>query len=227
MITGNTPANCRQVLERDPTATSAVYQIARSGVLFDVYCNMTLRDGGWTVIQQRVNGNISFNNTWDQYRNGFGDPYGNFWLGLENIRQITSLPGTTFELYIGMQSFHPIDRYRFALYKSFSLGSEEQNYILNIGSLDRESNAGDSLFYHNGRQFSTPDRDNDSAPRTHCARVFRAGWWFHNCHDSLLNGHWYADGLLADLDLPDGIIWETWAGDRESLKATMMAIRPV
>ena len=192
-----------------------------------VYCNMTLRGGGWTVIQQRVNGNLAFNRTWQEYRNGFGELTTNFWLGLQNIRDITAFSGNTFELYIGLESFHPTDVERFALYKSFSLASEAENYALNIGSLDRDSDAGDSLVQHNKKQFSTPDRDNDTAPRKHCAKEFKAGWWFHNCHDSLLNGQWYADGLLADLNVPDGIIWETWSGDRESLKATIMAVRPL
>ena len=188
---------------------------------------MTLLGGGWTIIQQRLNDSDSFNKNWTEYRNGFGDPNGNFWLGLQRIRDIVSQRGSTFELYIGMQSFHPTDTYRFALYKSFNVGSEEEKYTLNIGDVTEDSNARDSLLYHNGKQFSTPDQDNDSAPRTHCAQVFKAGWWFHNCHDALLNGQWYTNGLMDDLDKPDGIIWETWAGDRESLKATMMAVRPL
>ena len=225
-ISGNLPANCMEVRERGQTA-SGVYELAGSERNFSAYCNMTLRGGGWTVIQQRVDGSVAFNRMWQDYRNGFGDPTGNFWLGLQNIRDIVSQPGRTFELYFGLQSFDPRDRNAFSLYKSFSIGPEVDNYTLHIGSLDQESTADDSLAYHNGRQFSTPDRDNDSSPQIHCAEVFRAGWWFHNCHDSLLNGQWYAEGLMADLDVPDGIIWETWAGDRESLRATLMAVRPI
>ena len=208
-------------------AASRVYTLTGNGMNFDVYCNMTLRGGGWTVIQQRMDGSVAFNRTWQDYRNGFGDPNGNYWLGLEKIRRLVTQPGKIFQLYFGMQSFNPRDTYRFSLYNSFSIGSEADNYTLHIGTLDPDSNADDALSYHNGRQFSTPDRDNDSSLRTHCAKLFKAGWWFHSCHDSLLNGHWYADGLMADLNLPDGIIWDTWAGDRESLKATMMAVRPV
>ena len=207
---------------------SGVYTLSGANGTFSAFCNMSIEgEGGWTVIQKRENGDIEFNRTWQDYLDGFGSTTGNYWLGLRNIRDIVSQPGTTFELYIGMQSFHPTDTYRFARYKSFSIGTAEENFVLRIGMLDGSSTAGDSLAYHNNGRFSTPDRDNDSAPRTHCAKVFQAGWWFQNCHDSLLNGRWYAGGLMADLDLPDGIIWETWAGDRESLKGSMMAIRPV
>ena len=216
-----------EVFERGDT-TSGVYSLSGSNGTFDAYCDMSIAgEAGWTVIQNRQSGDIEFNRTWQDYVDGFGSTSGNYWLGLRNIRDIVSLTGSTFELYIDMQSFHPTDVNRFARYKSFSIGGEETNYVLRIGMLDQRSTAGDSLSYHNNQQFSTPDRDNDSAPRTHCAKVFRAGWWFNNCHDSLLNGRWYAGGLLAQLDLPDGIIWETWAGDRESLKTTVMAVRPV
>ena len=190
---------------------------------------MSIRgEGGWTVIQRRVNNLTPFNRTWEEYKNGFGDPSGNHWIGLQKIRNIlTAESSSTFQLYIGMESFHPTDTSRSAFYDSFSLGDEQEKYELHIGSVSQDSNAGDSLMYHNGKQFSTPDQDNDSTPRVHCAQRFNAGWWFGSCHDSLLNGQYYDGGLLADLELPDGIIWETWAGDRESLRSSVMAIRPL
>ena len=185
-------------------------------------------EGGWTVIQRRVNNLTPFNRTWEEYKNGFGDPSSNHWIGLQKIRDIlTAESDSTFQLYIGMESFHPTDTNRYAFYDSFSLSDENRNYSLHIGSVSQDSNAGDSLMYHNGKNFSTPDRDNDRAPRVHCAQRFNAGWWFGSCHDSLLNGQYYDGGLLANLDLPDGIIWETWAGDRESLRSSVMAIRPL
>lgn len=204
-----------------------MYELTVNGRMLSVWCNMSiLGEGGWTIIQRRINGDLSFNETWLNYRNGFGRRDGDHWLGLQNIRDILSSSENTFQLYVGMGSFHPTDTFRFSLYHSFSIGDERDNYTLSVGGLEAGT-AGDSLLLHNGHQFSTLDRDNDSARGTHCARVFGSGWWYHNCHDSLLNGQWYGGGLLRDLNFPDGIIWETWAGDRESLKTTMMAIRPV
>ena len=190
---------------------------------------MSLLGGGWTVIQQRVSDAVSFNRNWIDYKNGFGDLNANHWLGLDKIHDIVSKPSTTFELFVDLQSFHPFDTTAFAHYQSFSVADETNKYELTIGPLDSSSSnpAGDSLSAHNGRQFSTPDQDNDSNLNTHCALDFKAGWWFRSCHDSLLNGHYYADGLLANLNFPDGIMWEAWVGDRESLKGSMMAVRPV
>ena len=188
---------------------------------------MTLPGGGWTVIQRRVSNAESFDRNWIDYKNGFGDLTANHWLGLDKIHDIVSKPNTVFELYIYLQSVIPSDPTAFARYQSFSIDDEINKYALTIGTLDGSSTAGNSLTHHNGRQFSTPDQDNDSAPGTHCALNFNAGWWFGSCHDSLLNGQYYVNGLLANLDVPDGIMWESWVGDTESLIGSIMAVRPV
>lgn len=48
--------------------------------------------GGWTVIQRRKVGLTSFNRDWKQYREGFGNIRGDFWLGNENIYRLSRRP---------------------------------------------------------------------------------------------------------------------------------------
>ncbi|XP_066289705.1 veficolin-1-like [Branchiostoma lanceolatum] len=66
--------------------TSGVYTLG-SGV--QAYCDMDTAGGGWTVIQRRQDGSVPFNRTWEEYKQGFGDKDGEYWLGNDNIHLLT------------------------------------------------------------------------------------------------------------------------------------------
>ena len=193
-------------------------------------------EGGWTVILRRVDATVTFNRVWSAYRNGFGDFNGNFWLGLQKIKDITD--HSVFELYIGMERY--MGGVGYARYDSFSLDDESANYKLSLGAynpthtISTAQAAGDALTAtHNGKEFSTSDDDNDGSNSNHCAAVNMAGWWYDNCHDSHLTGMYYPgpEGLFASGQVPDGIVWKTWTVTTptisESLKTVVMAVRPV
>lgn len=58
-----------------------------------VFCEQEVADGGWTVIQRRDDygdPRENFNRDWNDYKNGFGDPSKEFWLGNENIYMLTN-----------------------------------------------------------------------------------------------------------------------------------------
>ena len=221
------PGNCKEIYDAGQN-TSGLYRISPvAGYEFTVFCDMNLRGGGWTVISRRVNNSISFNRNWTAYRNGFGEFNSNFWLGLQKIKDITEYNGATNELYIGMQGYHPssTDRVAFSIYKSFTLKDESAMYALDISSYDsQESTAGDALKDHTDKAFATPDNDNAN----NCASRLCAGWWYIHCADSHLTGKWYASGYITNTSgEQDGIIWDTWTVQHESLNAVVMAIRPV
>ena len=176
-------------------------------------------------MQRRIGDEMTFERKWKYYRNGFGNFGANFWLGLNKIKRITDMG--TYKLYIGLENHYTSgDTTAWAIYGSFSLGSEASNYKLTISSYDNSSTAGDSLAAHNGESFSTLDDDNDSHSTVHCSETYKAGWWYKDCHDSNLNGVWYTNGQLANTNIPDGIMWQHWTGDHYSLKTSVMAVRP-
>ena len=62
---------------------------------FDVFCDQTTAGGGWTVFQKRLNGSVDFYRAWSDYKVGFGDLNGEFWLGLDKIYPLTSNDNST------------------------------------------------------------------------------------------------------------------------------------
>lgn len=86
---------------------------------------------------------------------GFGNIDGEYWLGLENIYWLTNQGN--YKLLVTLEDW--AGRKTFAEYASFRLESEADFYKLRVGRY--HGNAGDSLTWHNGKQFTTLDRDHD------------------------------------------------------------------
>ena len=70
---------------------SGVHKIDPDGLgEFEVFCDQKTAGGGWTVFQKRYGGTVDFFRAWDDYKRGFGNLNGEFWLGLEKIRRLTA-----------------------------------------------------------------------------------------------------------------------------------------
>ncbi|KAK3773255.1 hypothetical protein RRG08_039258 [Elysia crispata] len=161
-----------------------------------VLCDTYTDKGGWIIIQRRTDGQTNFFRTWNEYKNGFGDP-GNFWLGNEALHQLTVKD--RYEIRIVMREQNEPMYVRYA---SFRVEAESDNYRLKLGKyIGNEQKRGYGLSYHNNQQFSTRDRDNDADNR-HCARVNHGGWWYNKCHRANLNGLWGVQAMR-------GMHWKT------------------
>ncbi|XP_063443193.1 microfibril-associated glycoprotein 4-like [Mytilus trossulus] len=182
---------------------------------FDVYCEMTVDHGGWTVIQRRESGDLDFYQGWEKYKTGFGQLNREFWLGNDKIHTLTSQG--RYELLIGLADFDNNQAY--AKYQHFYIGNETSKYKINIYGYS--GSAGDNLNYHNGMPFTTFDRDSDLDHRN-CALTVNGAWWFTNCFESHLNGHYF---IRTPSKAWRGIIWKDWKGPNHSLRATEMMIR--
>ncbi|XP_027468864.1 tenascin-R isoform X2 [Zalophus californianus] len=208
------PQDCAQHLMNGDTL-SGVYTIFLNGELsqkLQVYCDMTTDGGGWIVFQRRQNGQTDFFRKWAEYRVGFGNLEDEFWLGLDNIHRITSQG--RYELRVDMRDGQEA---AFASYDKFSVEDGRNLYKLRLGGYN--GTAGDSLSYHQGRPFSTEDRDNDVAV-TNCALSYKGAWWYKNCHRTNLNGK-YGESRHSQ-----GINWYHWKGHEFSIPFVEMKMRP-
>ncbi|KAG2469918.1 angiopoietin-related protein 2b [Polypterus senegalus] len=211
--------DCLQALE-DGHDTSGIYLVKPENAnrLMQVWCDQRHDPGGWTVIQRRQDGSVNFFRNWETYKQGFGNIDGEYWLGLENIYWLTSQGN--YKLLVTMEDW--LGRKVFAEYASFRLDPESEFYKLRLGRY--HGNAGDSLTWHNGKQFTTLDRDHD-VYNGNCAHYQKGGWWYNACAHSNLNGVWYRGGHYRSR-YQDGVYWAEFRGGSYSLKKVVMMIRP-
>ena len=110
---------------------SGVYKIDPDGLGdFEVYCDHKTAGGGWTVFQKRQNGSVDFYLTWDDYKRGFGDLKGEFWLGLDKIHRLTVSDNN--KLRVDLED--NLGNTAFAEYSTFSVARERAKYQLSLGT---------------------------------------------------------------------------------------------
>ncbi|XP_078699034.1 uncharacterized protein LOC144926285 [Branchiostoma floridae x Branchiostoma belcheri] len=216
-VTG--PQTCMDLLNSGHN-TSGVYTIYPAGEVTSptrVYCDMDTDGGGWTVFQRRKDGSVDFFLDWQNYKAGFGDLGGEFWLGNDNLHRLTAQGG--YELRVDLEDFE--GNSAFAKYSNFRVENEGHKYRLTVGGYS--GTAGDSMSPHSSMFFSTKDERNDVHEIFDCAQQYKGAWWYRKCHSANLNGLYHGG---AHESYADGVNWTGWKGYRYSLKHTEMKIRP-
>ncbi|XP_063116116.1 tenascin isoform X7 [Cavia porcellus] len=208
------PKDCSQAMLNGDT-TSGLYTIYLNNnktQALEVFCDMSSDGGGWIVFLRRKNGREDFYRNWKAYAAGFGDRNEEFWLGLDNLSKITAQG--QYELRVDLQD-HGETAY--AVYDRFSVGDAKTRYKLKVEGYS--GTAGDSMAYHNGRSFSTYDKDTDSAI-TNCALSYKGAFWYKNCHRVNLMGRY------GDNNHSQGVNWFHWKGHEYSIQFAEMKLRP-
>ncbi|XP_071175298.1 fibrinogen-like protein 1 [Mytilus edulis] len=200
---------------------NGVYKIFTNNRCINVYCDMT--DNGWTVIQRRLDGSVDFYREWLDYKKGFGNVSGEYWLGNDNIFNI--LNGKSHSLRFDLERGSGERSY--AQYETFKIADESENYRLTLAGY--KGTAGDvngNVFIQiSGQLFSTKDRDNDNWSGGECANYTKAGWWYaeeawnkYRCTFVNPNGK-YNDGTEEE-----SVYWFPWT-KFEGMKSVTMKIK--
>ncbi|XP_034474872.1 ryncolin-4-like [Drosophila innubila] len=163
-----------------------------------------------------MNGSVNFYRNWTEYKNGFGNLSGEFFMGLDKLSAMTAARRQ--ELIVILEDYDNDEK--FVTYDHFAIGNETEQYSLNHLGL-ANGTAGNSLSWEFGNKFSTFDRDN-SYNEVNCAKVSAGAWWYDRsyCHIGQLTGLYNATSMVT------GMNWYTFWTLTFSLKRAVMMIRP-
>jgi ficolin len=203
--------DCGAIRNADPSATTGTYGVIIPGVTgtVQVYCDMDTACGGWTVFQRRKDGSQNFTRNWADYKNGFGQLNGEFWLGNNYLTLLTS--GKSYRLRVDLEDW--AGKKIYAEYSNFHVANETSNYKMSFLAGSFKGNTGDAMsgavkgvkYSHNGMKFTTIDKDNDNNAGANCATAFHGGWWYNSCHSFNPNGQYNNTKASGE-----GINWNDW-----------------
>jgi len=133
------------------------------------------RDDGWLVWLRRIDNKVDFDQGWSTYKSAFGNKKGNFWLGLDELHKLTNNE-KRFQLKAWLESY--MDGFWWAEYRFFHVGRESEKYRMTVQDFNFKSTAPDQLYYNNGKDFITKDRDNTNRENPGCATFWQGAFWY-------------------------------------------------
>ena len=166
---------------------------------------------------------VSFKRGWDEYKEGFGAPYGEHWQGNQFAHQYTTshlteviLEGTAFD-----------DEKASVKLSNFRISGEPSKYAANfdtcVALVDTPNTNGcEKMDGLKNMKFTTFDSDNDKANWNCAALHDSGGWWFKRCFNINLNGKYQT---TVNTEYATGIHYFNFRGFTESLRGTKMLLR--
>ena len=212
--------DCDDIWDQGYTENYGIYEIrpnptCTSQLSFEAVCDLETVCGGWIVFQRRFDGSEDFYRGWEDYKNGFGNLTGEFWLGLEKLHRLTR--NGDWQLRVELEDFSGSTVY--AEYTNFFVGDKSTYYRLSLGVDVYSGDAGNCLERHSNMAFSTYDEDRDTNRDNNCAVRYEGGWWYFDCYDANLNGRYFGYPTTVNT----GIKWNRWTN--KVLKKCEMKIR--
>jgi len=130
------------------------------------------------LIQQNLDGSDFFNRSWADFKVGFDDPRGNYWLGNDILSELTQTGRYKLRFDLLKKGSNT---WCYADYSTFIVLGEVYKYKLQVSGY--KGNTGyDAFGTHNGMLFTTYDRDNDPWTNAHyhdnCAVYNGGGFWW-------------------------------------------------
>lgn len=193
-------SSCADMHSKVPAAGNGIYWVkpASASSAFRVYCDMSADGGGWTLV-------------WSNLRGGRGKVTTELQWGaaintLPRIRGELSSDLESFEVYTGLKHWTGLSPNGLLRYDwSHDYGSvldhnyrcpytldSAQNYRINFVTANCEQLIGTVtpglVASHNGQQFTTYDRDNDTNPANCAGSYTETPWWYGDCWNGSING---------------------------------------
>ncbi|XP_048351851.1 angiopoietin-related protein 3 isoform X2 [Sphaerodactylus townsendi] len=200
---------------------SGIYSIKpnRSNT-FNVYCEMTT-ERSWTVIQNRVDGSLDFNQTWESYINGFGNLEGEFWLGLHKIHSIVDQAH-----YILRAELEDWKANKHYIEYTLIMGGPETDYTARLAKVT--GNIPSALPEQKEVKFSIKDNGKNTEENSDCPENYSGGWWHNECEEINLNGKYTMPTSKGKLERRKrGLYWKPHKGRSYLLKSTKLMLHPI
>jgi len=124
---------------------------------------------------QKVDAEDFFDRMWAKFKAGFGDVGGNYWLGNDQIHQLTKDDGYKLRVDFHAESYDQQRYWYWAEYGTFIVADESNNYRLTIGGYTGD--AGDIFYDIDDMMFSTKDNDHDGSVYNVAADEKHFGFW--------------------------------------------------
>ncbi len=141
------------------------------------YCDMDTDKGGWlTILRRTKSENTDFKKYEKEYLDGFGDLFGNFWLGLRTMHLLTK--NKDCEMRVDLFDVNDTNVGHVS-YDLFKVG-DYPGFELKLGAFTASNNSlTDSLGQFHDQPFTVSKDRLDTKTDTMCAHG-RGGWWYRN-----------------------------------------------